>query len=241
MVKDTRVVILAGGRGTRLKPYTTVIPKPLMPLGDMPILELVLRQVKFFGYRNVTISVNHLADLIKAFFGDGTKLGLDITYCIEDEPLGTAGSFSLIEDLTDHFLMINGDLLTTMNFADIMHHHIESRAIATIGTFKRQVSIDFGVLDLNENGELLDYREKPSYDYTISIGINAFNKTVLEFIPKSGYLDIPTLMMKLKSAGKRVIAFQPQCEWLDIGRPADYEEAIRTFEKDRDHYLRSHR
>ncbi|MDM8006744.1 MAG: sugar phosphate nucleotidyltransferase, partial [Phycisphaerae bacterium] len=156
-MKDIRVVILAGGKGTRLQPYTTVFPKPLMPISDMPILEVVLRQLKSFGFEKITISVNHLADLIKAFFGDGSKLGLDITYCMEDAPLGTAGSVSLVDDLTEHFLVMNGDLLTTLDYRGMMETHVASKAIATIGVFPRQVRIDFGVLDLGPGGELVQY------------------------------------------------------------------------------------
>ena len=237
-VQDTRVVILAGGKGTRLRPYTTIFPKPLMPIGNMPILEVVLRQLKHAGFRLITISVNHLAELIKTFFGDGTKLGLDITYCVEDEPLGTAGSISLVENLTDTFLVMNGDLLTTLDYGAMVRHHIETDADATIGIFPREVRIDFGVLDIGPNGELTDYREKPRLEYRVSMGVNAFRSSVLEFIPHAKYLDIPTLMMNLKNSGKRVLTYQSDCQWLDIGRPDDYEQAVADFEESRSKYLR---
>lgn len=235
--EDIRVVILAGGKGTRLKPYTTVFPKPLMPISEMPILEVVLRQLKYYGFRKVTLSVNHMADLIKAFFGRGEKLGLDISYCMEDKPLGTAGSISLVEDLTEQFLVMNGDLLTTINYASMMDNHILSKAAATIGVFPREVRIDFGVLDVGENGFLQDYREKPSFEYLVSMGVNAFHRSVVEMIPRNQYLDIPTLMMNLKKAGRSVMTFRSECEWLDIGRPDDYENAIERFEKSRKRYL----
>lgn len=237
-MKDVRVVILAGGKGTRLKPYTTVFPKPLMPINDMPILEVVLRQLKSFGFEKITLSVNHLAELIQTFFGNGSKFGLDINYCMEDKPLGTAGSISLVENLTEHFLVMNGDLLTTLNYNTMMRRHIDSDAEATIGVFTREVKIDFGVLELGEKGELLQYKEKPQYEFLVSMGVNAFHKSVLDFIPRGKYLDIPTLMINLKNAGKQVLAYRSQCQWLDIGRPDDYEQALAIFERNRHLYLR---
>ncbi len=237
-VKDVRVVILAGGKGTRLKPYTTVFPKPLMPIGDMPILEVVLRQLKYFGFKKITLSVNHMADLLKTFFGDGSKFDMDITYCVEDKPLGTAGSLSLVDDVTETFLVMNGDLLTTINYADMVSKHMESKAMATIGVFPREVKIDFGVLDLDDNGDLLAYKEKPRYEYLVSMGVNVFNKSALEFVKYREYLDIPTLMMSLKDAEKRFTTFRSDCRWLDIGRPDDYENAIEIFEKEKDIYLK---
>lgn len=236
--ENIRVVILAGGKGTRLKPYTTVFPKPLMPIGEMPILEVVLRQLKYFGFRNITLSVNHMAELIQTFFGKGEKLGLQIDYCVEDKPLGTAGSISLVENLSEHFLVMNGDLLTTLDYKEMMMRHIQSGAQATIGVFPREVRIDFGVLDIAENGELENYREKPRLEYVVSMGVNAFHKSVLDFIPAKQYLDIPTLMMNLKNAGKRVMTFRSDCQWLDIGRPDDYEKAAELFDQSKACYLK---
>lgn len=238
-LEDIRVVILAGGKGTRLKPYTTVFPKPLMPIGDMPILEVVLRQLKFYGFRKITLSVNHMAELLETFFQDGKKFGLDITYCVEDEPLGTAGSIALVENITDTFLVMNGDLLTTLDYGSMVNEHIASKSSATIGIFPREVKIDFGVLDIDGSGELVAYKEKPRYEYLVSMGVNAFDKSVLEFIPRGKYLDIPTLMMELKNADKKVMTFRSQCEWLDIGRPDDYENAVELFEKSKSKYLRT--
>ncbi len=238
-MNDIRVVILAGGKGTRLKPYTTVFPKPLMPIGDMPILEIVLRQLKSFGFQKVTLSVNHLANLIQTFFGDGSQIGLDICYCTEDNPLGTAGSLSLVKDVSEHFLVMNGDLLTTIDYRAIVNQHIKSDAVATIGVFPREVIIDFGVLELGSNGELLAYKEKPRFEYMVSMGVNIFHKSVLEFIAPNVYLDIPTLIMRLKKAGKSVLSFKSDCEWLDIGRPDDYEKAVEEFEREKKKYLRN--
>lgn len=237
-MKDVRVVILAGGKGTRLRPYTTVFPKPLMPIGDMPMLEVVLRQLKSFGFEKITLSVNHLANLIQAFFGDGSCLGLDISYCIEKRPLGTAGSISLVENLTDTFVVMNGDLLTTIDYSALVHNHIHSGAAATIGAFTREVRIDFGVLDIGPNGELLEYIEKPRHEFSVSMGVNVLERSILDFIPHGQYLDIPTLMMNLKRAGKLVRTYRSDCEWLDIGRADDYEKAVVEFERSRSKYLR---
>ncbi|MCP4547825.1 MAG: NTP transferase domain-containing protein [bacterium] len=233
-----RVVILAGGKGTRLKPYTTVFPKPLVPIGDMPILEVVLRQLYNSGFRKITLSVNHLAELIRTFFGDGSKIGLDITYCLETEPLGTAGSISLVEDLTDTFIVMNGDLLTTIDYGDIVRHHERMEATATIGAYKREVNIDFGVLEVDDDLDLSAYIEKPTFDYLVSMGINILDKSALEFIPHCRYLDMPTLMVNLMTAGKKVSTYRSKCEWLDIGRPDDYENASREFEADPDKFLK---
>ena len=236
-MQDVRVVILAGGKGTRLRPYTTVFPKPLMPIGEIPILGVVLRQLKHFGFRKVTLSVNHLADLIRTFFGDGSKFGLELSYCMEDSPLGTAGSLSLVNDVTENFLVMNGDLLTTMDFSQMMRFHIGSQAKATIGVHPRDVKIDFGVLDVSDNGELIEFKEKPSYRVLLSMGVNAFHRSALDYVPNHQYLDIPTLMTTLKNEGHKVMTFQPECEWLDIGRPDDYEMAVETFEKSKAAYL----
>ena len=238
-MKDIRVVILAGGKGTRLQPYTKVLPKPLIPIGDMPILEVVLRQLKSYGFEKITLAVNHLANLICAFFGDGSDFGLQIDYCMETMPLGTAGSISLIENLTDTFLVMNGDLLTTIDYTSLIRFHIDSGSCATISIFPRTVKIDFGVLYINQKGELLNYKEKPVLEYLVSMGINVFDKSVLDFIPRNQYLDIPALMMQLKNAGKEIQTYKSNCKWLDIGRADDYETAVNLFKKSQDEYLRT--
>lgn len=235
--ENIRVVILAGGKGTRLKPYTNVFPKPLMPIGDIPILEVVLRQLKYFGFKKITLSVNHMADLIKNFFENGSKFGLQIEYCIEDTPLGTAGSLSLVENLTDNFLVMNGDLLTTLNYASLVKRHISSGAEATIGAFLRNVKIDFGVIEVNEDSQLQKYCEKPQFDYLVSMGVNCFSKVALKYIEKNKYLDIPTLMIRLKESGYKVLTYREECQWLDIGRPDDYKKAVNIFEEKKKDYL----
>jgi NDP-mannose synthase len=231
------VVVLAGGKGVRLKPYTAVLPKPLLPIGDLPILEIVLRQLRNQGFKNVVLSVNHMARLIETFFSDGANLGLNIRYYHEDEPLGTAGSIPLINDLSDPFLVMNGDLLTTLDYAAVVRAHRNSESIATIAAFPREVAIDFGVLELDERGDLAKYTEKPTLKFVVSMGVNVLSKSACELISPGEYIDMPTLMTRLHGAEKRVSTYQQDCEWLDIGRRDDYEEAIAEFEESRDKYL----
>ncbi len=219
-------VILAGGKGTRLKPYTTVFPKPLMPLGDKPILEIVIRQLKSYGFDEIVIAVGHLAELIMTFFGDGSKVGVKITYSREDKPLGTAGGLGLIKtELKETFLMMNGDVLTSLNFSDLIEYHRRSGAIATIALNKRAVKIDFGVVKIDNDNRIEGYKEKPEIEYLVSMGVYAFNHKVLEYIKPNEYLDFPDLVKTLISNGETVNGYVYDGYWLDIGRPDDYEKA----------------
>ena len=229
-------VILAGGKGTRLKPFTNAIPKPLVPIGDMPILEIVLRQLRYYGVTSVTLAVNHLARLIQAFFSDGSELGLDIAYSLEDQPLGTAAPLREIGNLPESFLIMNGDVLTTLDFADLMAFHKEHGNAITIATFERKVKIDLGVLKV-ESGTLADYIEKPEYSFTVSTGIYACKRDALSAIPETGRFDMPQLVLALKESSERVGVYSGDFEWLDIGRLDDYETAVALFEEKRDEYL----
>ena len=231
-----QAIVLAGGKGTRLKPFTNSIPKPLVPLGDQPILEIVLRQLKRHGFDRVTIAVNHLARLIQAFFGDGADLGLRIEYSLEDEPLGTAGPLRLVRDLDELFLVMNGDLLTTIDYRELMARHAESGAAATIATFPKQVKIDLGVLQ-TDGERFVDYIEKPVYHFDVSMGIYALDRRCLEHVPARGRFDMPDLMLALSRSGLGVRCHRGDYEWLDIGRMEDYERAVELFERDRAKYL----
>lgn len=230
-------VILAGGQGTRLRPYTTVLPKPLMPIGDMPILEVVLRQLQRAGFKRVTLAVSYLAGLIEAYCGDGSRLGLDIRYSRETRPLSTAGPLKLIEGLDDTFLVMNGDLLTTLDYAAMVRHHREHGAAATLAMHRRSVRIDYGVVEVNDDGRLRDYIEKPELHYTVSMGVNVLEPRALAHIRDGESLGMPDLMLRLKAAGEKVLAFDRPCEWLDIGRMDDYELALDVFEKRRAEFL----
>ncbi len=231
-----RAVILAGGKGTRLAPYTIVFPKPLMPLGDTPILEVVVRQLSYYGFTHLTMAVGHLAELIQAFFGDGSKFGLKIDYSREDEPLGTAGPLKLIPDLGDNFLVMNGDLLTDLDYGKLMRRHREQGNDATIGVYQKQVKIDLGVLDRDEEGRIVDYREKPTLSYEVSMGVYAFRREVLEIVP-DGYYDFPDLVLELIRLDRPIRGYAFDGQWLDIGRQEDYAAAIETFKTDRSRFL----
>ena len=233
-----RAVILAGGKGTRLKPYTTVLPKPLMPIGDMPILEVVLRQLKTAGITRVTMAVGHLAELLQAFFGDGNRIGLPIDYSMEDEPLGTVGPLTLIEGLDDTFLMMNGDILTDLDYADLVRRHKESGATATIASYVRTVKIDFGVIETDGSGLLKEYVEKPQYDYRVSMGIYVFEPSILSMLVPRHRFDFPDLIKKLIERGESVASYPFSGYWLDMGRPDDYARAIEDFDAKQNKFIR---
>jgi NDP-sugar pyrophosphorylase family protein len=223
-------VILAGGRGTRLRPYTTVLPKPLMPIGDMPILEVVLRQLKRSGFTRVTLAVSYLAGLIEAYCGDGSRFGLELAYSREEKALSTAGPLKLVPGLDDTFLTANGDLLTTLDFAALVRFHRERGAAATIAVHRRTARIDYGVVETEDDGALRAYTEKPELPYLVSMGVNVFEPWVTDYIADGETLGIPDLMLRLKAAGKTVLTYESPCLWYDIGRHEDYEQAIDVFE-----------
>lgn len=231
-----QAVILAGGKGSRLRPFTNTFPKPLVPVGDKAILEIVLEQLRNHGVTEVVIAVNHMAHLIRAFFGAGERLGMRIQYSEEQEPLGTAGPLRLIDRLDENFLMLNGDILTTLDFADLFHTHVSGGRMVTIATFTKEVKIDLGVLKV-EDGQLSDYIEKPTEHFTVSMGIYAMNRSVVEVIPREGKYDLNEMMLDLRDGGTPIHCYEGNCEWLDIGRASDYEEATRLFEEGRERFL----
>jgi NDP-sugar pyrophosphorylase family protein len=213
------------------------IPKPLLPLGDVPILEVVLQQLANAGFERVVITLGHMAPIFQAHLGDGSKFKMDISYFLEDEPLGTAGSLRMIDDLDDDFLVMNGDLLTTLNYAELLKFHTDSQAMGTISLQKRQVIIDYGVIRSGEDGRLTEYDEKPTIPYEVSMGVNALNKGCLEFIPPGQFFDMPQLMLDMKDAGKNVMCYRPDCYWKDIGRFDDFQEASADFDADPERFL----
>jgi NDP-mannose synthase len=232
-----RAILLAGGRGTRLAPYTTVLPKPLMPVGDMPILEILLRQLHRAGIRNVTLSVGYLASLLEAYFGDGARFGLAIEYSLEGEPLGTAGPLALLGGIDDTFLVMNGDLLTTLDVRDLVREHRERDAIATLGLFPKEVKIDLGVIETDADGRIVDYIEKPTLNYEVSVGMYAMQPEVLEYVPRGTHLDLPDLIRRLTADGRLVVGHRFAGHWLDIGRHEDYVAAVELLERERATFL----
>jgi NDP-mannose synthase len=232
-----KAVVLAGGKGARLAPYTTILPKPLMPIGDMPILEVMLLQMRDAGIEHVVLTVGHLSELLRAFFKDGSQFGIDITYSYEQCPLGTAGPIALVEGLDETFLVSNGDVLTTLNLRDLIKFHREQKAIATIASHHRQSKIDLGVLQRDGDYRITGYIEKPVYDFMVSMGIYVFEPAVMPYITRNEYLDFPDLVKKLIAAGERVVGYDFNGYWEDLGRPDDYARASKDFENMRAQFL----
>jgi NDP-sugar pyrophosphorylase family protein len=232
-----RAVVLAGGKGARLSPYTKILPKPLMPIGEMPILEVILLQMKEEGITEVTLTVGHLSHLMKAFFQDGSSLGMRIEYSFEEKPLGTAGPIALVNGLNSTFLVMNGDILTKLRFHELVSFHKQQGAIATIAAHHRQNRVDLGVIIKDGDYRIKDYIEKPVNDYLVSMGIYVFEPEVLKYIPPCEYLDFPDLVKILLRAGEKVVGYEFDGYWQDLGRPDDYEMATRDFETMREDFL----
>ncbi len=234
-------IILAGGLGTRLKPYTIAFPKALVPLGEMPVLELVLRQLKANGFQRIILSVGHLSHLIEAYFGNGEKSGLEITYAREETPLGTAGPIRTIPDLPENFLVMNADIVSDINFSELFKQHeqnvVNSNAVATIATYRRTSKIDFGVIEANTENRVEQFIEKPIYEHSVSMGIYLFNKRVVEFIPEGQPFGFDQLMKKLIAKSEPAHVYPFNGYWLDIGRVDDYEQATQDFETLREKLL----
>lgn len=234
---NRRAVVLAGGMGTRMRPYTLVLPKPLMPIGEYPILEVVVRQLAAHGFDRVTMAVNHQAELIKAFFGDGSKWRIGIDYSLEHEPLGTIAPLRLIPDLPEHFLVMNGDVLTDLDFAAFHAEHAGANRLFTISSYQREQKVDYGVLATSTHGTLEAFREKPVTGYEVSMGIYMVSREVLTHIPPRGPFGFDHLMHGLLSTGKTVHVRPFEGYWLDIGRLDDYERAVDEFPRMKSRFL----
>ena len=218
----------------RLRPYTAVLPKPLMPVGDRPVLDIVMRQLHRHGFERVTIATGYLAELIEAFFRDGAAHGVQIDYHREHTPLGTAGAIGSIDGLDAPFLVMNGDVLTDIDYSALMAQHLETEAAATIATITRDIQVSLGVLhfaDPHQPDRLTSYDEKPHFEFEASMGIYAFSPRVREYMAPEERLDFPDLIRRLLDAGEIVRAFRSDCYWLDIGRHDDYEQALDEFER----------
>ncbi len=237
-----KAIILAGGKGTRLRPYTTAFPKPLVPLGHQPIIDIIISQLAHYGFRDIVLMVGYLAELIQAYFQHvGERFdGVNLTYIKEKAPMGTAGCLPLVPDLRETFLVMNGDILTTMDYAGLVAFHKSRGGILTIGVHKKKVAIDLGVLEMDGEGFLTNYVEKPQKEYSVSMGIYVYEPEVLKYIPKNGYFDFPDLVLKLLESGERVAAYPCNEFWLDIGRHEDYERAQEVFENMKHRFLPGH-
>ena len=231
-----QAVILSGGKGKRLRPYTVVLPKPLMPVGEYPILEVIIRQLALQGFEQITLAVNHQAELIKAFFGDGSKWNIPINYSLEDEPLGTMGPLKLIHSLPEHVLVMNGDILTDLPFGNFFDSHVNHGSAFTICSHERVEKIDYGVLD-TKNGLLTGFREKPVSTYEVSMGIYMVSRQAADKIPTNVPYGFDQLMLQLLKVQLPVRVEKYSGLWLDIGRPDDYLEAIEKFDQLKDKIL----
>jgi NDP-sugar pyrophosphorylase family protein len=235
-----RAVILAGGLGTRLRPYTTVLPKPLMPVGDRPILDIVVRQLARARFDRITIATGYLAELIEAFFGDGSRYGIPIDYFREDQPLGTVGALSLIDGLDHDFLVMNGDILTDIDYGGLLERHRRGGQAATIAAHQRDVQVSLGVMRFEQANDptlVTGYIEKPVHSYVVSMGVYCFAPRVREHIDQGQRLDFPDLVLRLIAAGETVRAWHSEDHWLDIGRHDDYEQAQDEFNALRHRFL----
>lgn len=231
-----RAVILAGGKGTRLRPYTVVLPKPLMPIGEFPILEVIIKQLASSGFDHITLAVNHQAEIIKAFFMDGSRWNISIDYSLENQPLGTMGPLKLISDLPDHFLVMNGDILTDLDFSALYDTHVQSNQTFTISSHLREQVVDYGVLETDGN-KLTGLKEKPRMHYEVSMGVYMMSRQALAHVPENRAYGFDHLMHDLIIAGKDILVQRFDGYWLDIGRPDDYAQAIDEFESMRSRFL----
>ena len=224
-------VILAGGKGTRLRPYTIALPKPLVPIGDKPILEIIITQLKNQGFEHIILAVNHQADIIKAYFADGGRWGIEISYSIETKPLGTMGPLKLVSSriVPEDFLVMNGDVLSDMDYGLFLEDHIADSRLFTISSFRRIQMVDYGVLDV-QNSALRGFQEKPKLPYCVSMGVYALSKRVLDYIPDNEYYGFDQLMSDLLKKNKKIDVKEYTGYWMDIGRPEDYEQAIKDYE-----------
>jgi NDP-sugar pyrophosphorylase family protein len=232
-----KAIILAGGKGTRLAPYTKILPKPLVPIGDMPILEVMIHQLKRSGVDEITLTVGHLANLLRAFFSDGSRYGIKIEYSYEEKPLGTVGPLSLLPRPTEAFFVTNGDVLTTQDLHALYASHLASGAIATIATHQRHIKIELGVIQFNDHKRVTSYTEKPVLDYAASMGIYVFDPRIIDYIPPKQNFDFPNLVQVLLAHGEKVQAFPFRGYWQDLGNPMDYEQAVKDFESMRVEFL----
>jgi len=224
-----QAVILAGGKGTRLLPFTKVFPKPLVPLGDKPILDTILKQLKHCGFTRITLAVGHMADMIQTYVNNGERYGIDIDYVQETEPLGTVGPLAQMRDFNQSFLVMNGDVITNLDYKALMAFHQQHGAIATIGTYQKTYRIDLGIIQHGASHTIIDYIEKPVYTFQVSMGIYAFKADVLRYMEPHKYLDFPDLVKQLIGAGESVVSYFFDGYWLDIGNHSDYEKALQEY------------
>ncbi len=227
-----RAVILAGGKGTRLRPYTIAIPKPLVPIvDDTPILGVLIGQLKKQGFTHITLAVSHMADIIKSYAGDGSRWGITIDYSFETEPLHTTGALTLIPDLPEHFLVINGDTLTDLNYGKFLQEHIIRNENLSVSIRQLETKIEFGVVEFDQHHYLTAFKEKPSSFSYVAIGANCFSKKLIdEIVPKNTWYGFDRLLLDCLKNGTKVWMYEHEGFWVDIGRPEDYQYVVENSE-----------
>lgn len=223
-------IILAGGRGSRLDPYTKILPKPLFPIGDKPIAAILVNQLKSAGFDEIIMCLGYLADLLMVYFKDGRQFGVPIRYSVETKPLGTAGPLKKVNNLEDVFLVVNGDELTTLDFKALYEHHLRRQADMTVAVQRKTISTSVGVLGIKD-GQITAYSEKPTINYWASMGIYVVNKWVLSLIPENERFDMPELVQLLLQEAAQVVCFENRDYWFDIGSLADLEKANSEYNK----------
>lgn len=235
----TTAVVLAGGKGSRLEPFTAIIPKPLVPIGDVSIVEVLLEQLAHHGVQRALLSIGHLGHLIEAVIGDGARFGLQVHYIREPEPLGTVGPLHLMDDLLpETFLVLNGDVLTDLDFAALLRRHTEGGGTLTVATYPRQVQVTLGVIETGQDGVVTGFVEKPRYDFLVSMGVYAMHRRVLGHIPQGQAFGFDDLMHAMIASEDPVSTFDwSQGAWLDIGRHSDFATAQQTFAAERARFL----
>jgi len=225
-----QAVILAGGKGTRLVPFTHVFPKPLVPLGAKPILDTILRQLKHFGFTQVTLAVGYMAEMIETYVQHGARYGLEITYSVEEEPLGTVGPLAQMAHLEPRFLVMNGDVITNLDYGALVTFHRQHQGLVTIGTYKKPLKIDLGIITHAGHHQITDYIEKPVHVFQVSMGVYVFEREVLQYIEPRKRLDFPDLVRRLLADGRSVVSYPFEGYWLNIGNHSDYEKALEEYD-----------
>jgi NDP-sugar pyrophosphorylase family protein len=226
-----RAIIIAGGKGRRLKPYTTAIPKPLVPIGNkFTILEIILIQLSNQGFKHITLAVNHMGKLMESFFGNGKKFNIKIDYSYEKNELGTIAPLKNIRNLPKNFLVMNSDILTNINFSSLLNYHSKNNNLTTITTTKINTKSEFGVVNLNNN-KIINFQEKPLIRQSVCIGVNCFNKKIINFIPKNKKFSFDDLIIYLIKKKKMINSYDFNGFWLDMGRPDDYDRINSEFPK----------
>jgi NDP-sugar pyrophosphorylase family protein len=231
MIKNKTAIILAGGIGERLRPYTLILPKPLMPLGDKPIAEILIKKLAKEGFQKIILAVNYRADLIKSFFENGRKWNVKIIYSFEKKQLGTAGPLKIVKDLPNNFLVINGDILSDINLDFFFKNHLKSKKLLSISITSRKELVDYGVVLTNKKKQVINFKEKPVNNYLVSMGVYCLNKKVLNFFPQNKKFGFNQLILFLLKNNFEINTFYHNKYWLDIGRPNDYEKAQKDYEK----------